>query len=84
MTITLSDQTRMLVELRMKEFGISDPEALLQTAVRNLKPADVVDYDDLDPEIRAAIEAGEEEYRQGLARPWEEVRKELQARFVRR
>ncbi len=83
MAITLSAEIEKLIESRMRELGIDDSETFLAAAVQNYDP-EIYDYDDLDDETRAAIEKGQSEIDQGLGIPWEEVRKELFAKFVKK
>jgi predicted transcriptional regulator len=42
------------------------------------------DFDDLDPETRAAIAEGLAEADRGEGRAWEDVREEIRARFIRK
>lgn len=84
MTITISPETQKLLEAQMKKGNFSDPDAVLRIALQTLEQAQGCDYEDLDPETRAAIEKAEAQYERGEARPWEEVREELRTRFIKR
>jgi hypothetical protein len=54
MTITFSDQTRSIIESRMKELGFDEADDLVQMAVQsfNIRP---IEYEEMDEETRAAI-----------------------------
>ena len=80
-TITVSDQTRSLFDAEMSRAGIADADQMLQLALRSLHGTRGEDYEDLDDDTRAAIEAAEAEHQQGLGRPLSEVRAELEAEF---
>ena len=77
MTITLSDQTQSLMESRMKQFGMTDPDELVFTALQLLDGHHEVAIDELDEETRAALEEADAE--EGL--PWEQVREELKQKY---
>jgi predicted transcriptional regulator len=83
MAMTLSPEIEKLIAYRMKELGIDDSELFLAAAVQNYEPQ-VYDYDDLDAETKEAIEQGQSEIDRGLGIPWEDVRKELFEKFVKK
>jgi Arc/MetJ-type ribon-helix-helix transcriptional regulator len=84
MNISLSPQTQKLLEEQMRKGRFATPDEAMQTALRALDGSTGEDYADLDSETRDAIEQAEAEYDRGEGRPWEEVREELLARFVKR
>ena len=84
MTISLTTETQRLIEERMKRAGFASADELVRVALQTLDQVRGDDYDELDAETRAAIEQGEAEYERGEGRPWEEVREELRARFIKK
>jgi hypothetical protein len=77
MTITLSDQTKVLMESRMKEFGMTDPDEIMFTALQLLHGHPEVATDELDVETRAEIEEAEKQ----PDIPWEVVRDQLKKEY---
>jgi acyl-CoA reductase-like NAD-dependent aldehyde dehydrogenase len=53
-------------------------------ALQSLDPVRGEDYEELDPQTRAAIEEAEAQFERGEGRPWEEVREALRAKFLRK
>jgi Arc/MetJ-type ribon-helix-helix transcriptional regulator len=84
MTINISPQTQKLLEEQMKKGNFSDPDDVLRIALQTLEQTQGTPYEDLDPDTRAAIEEAEAEFQRGEARPWEEVKAEIRARFIKR
>ncbi len=82
--VSLSAETQRLIEQRMKETGVSTPDELVQVALQTLHQVRGEDFGDLDGETQAAIEEGLAQADRGETRPWEEVREELRARFIKR
>jgi predicted transcriptional regulator len=83
MAITLSAETEKLIEVQMKQAGLDTADELVRLALRTLEQVRGDDFDALEPETQAAIEAGLAEADRGEGRPWEEVREELRARFIK-
>lgn len=83
MAIILSADTQQLIESRMKDLGFDSTDEFLRLLVQSYDVPEVLDYDDLDAETRAAIEEGEREIQQGLVKPWAEVKAELFAKYVK-
>jgi Arc/MetJ-type ribon-helix-helix transcriptional regulator len=83
MNISLSPQTENLLEEQMQKGHFSNPDDLLRIALQTLDQVQGEDFDDLDPQTRAAIEEAEAQYQRGEGRPWEQVREELRARFIK-
>jgi Arc/MetJ-type ribon-helix-helix transcriptional regulator len=83
MNITISSKTQQLLEKQMRRGSFSNPDDVLQLALETLEQTRGEDYEDLDPQTRAAIEEAEAQYERGEGRPWEEVRAELRARFIK-
>ena len=88
-TLTVSDDVFALVDARMKQGKFDTPDALLKWALADdsvgpTQTDGAETYEDLDEQARDAIEEGEAEYRAGMARPWDEVRAELAAKYVDR
>ena len=84
MKISLSPDTERLIEERMKESGLTSADEVVRLALQSLDPARGEDYEDLDPQTRAAIDEAEAQFERGEGRPWEEVREALRARFIRK
>jgi Arc/MetJ-type ribon-helix-helix transcriptional regulator len=84
MTITLSPETQKLLEERMKRGGFPDPDAVLRVALETLDQVEAEALEDLDDETIASIERGEAQASRGEGRPWEDVKAELRARFLKR
>jgi predicted transcriptional regulator len=83
MAITLSPETQRLIEERMKQTGLDTADELVRLALQTLDQVRGEDFEDLDPETQAAIEEGLAQADRGEGRPWEEVREELRARFIK-
>jgi Arc/MetJ-type ribon-helix-helix transcriptional regulator len=83
MTITLTPQTQKLVEERMKRGGFATPDDLVRIALETLDQVEGEAFEDLDDETRQAIERAEAQSARGEGRPWEDVKSELRARFLR-
>ena len=65
MGISLSPETQKLIERRMRDTGVATADDLVRIALETLDQVSGEDYDQLDPEVRAAIEEAEAEYEQG-------------------
>ena len=83
MGISLTPETQRLIEERMKRSGFASPDELVHLALQTLDQTTGEAYAELDPETRAAIEAAEAQYQRGEGRPWEDVREEIRARFIK-
>jgi len=83
MTISLSPETQKLLEERMKSGRFSNADELVRAALQTMDEFRGEDYEDLDPRTRSAIEEAEARVGCGEGRPWEEVREEIRARFIK-
>ena len=84
-TISVSDDVLELLDAKMRRGNFHSTDDLLRLALATLdEESDVETYEDLDDETRTAIEEAEAEYKAGLARPWDEVRAQLKAKFIDR
>ena len=83
MAIVLSEETQKLIEQRMRESGVDTADELVRVALQTLDQVRGEDFEDLDAETRGAIEEGLAQADRGEGRPWEEVRAELRARFIK-
>jgi len=83
MAIVLNAETQKLIEERMKETGFDNADELVRVALETLHRVRGEDFEELDLKTRAAIEEGLAEADRGEGRPWEEVREELGARFIK-
>jgi Arc/MetJ-type ribon-helix-helix transcriptional regulator len=84
MTISLSAETKKLLEEQMKKGSFSNADEVLRVALQTLDQVKGEDYEDLDPQTRAAIEEAEAQYERGKGLPWAEVREQLRARFIKK
>ena len=75
MNIVLSPRTQKLLEDQMKKGSFSSPDDLLRIALETLDQVKGENYEDLDPQTRAAIEEAEAQCDKGEDRPWESVRR---------
>jgi predicted transcriptional regulator len=80
--VSLSAETQRMIEERMKETGVGTPDELVQIALQTLRQIRGENFEDLDPATQAAIEEGLSQADRGETRPWDEVRKEIQTRFI--
>jgi Arc/MetJ-type ribon-helix-helix transcriptional regulator len=69
---SLSPKTQKLIEERVKATGAS-PDELVQVALQTLDQVQGEEYDQLDPETRAAIEEAEAQYQRGEGIPLDEA-----------
>ena len=84
MPISLKPETEKLIEERMRQAGLASADELVLVALDALDQVRAGDIDSLDAETRAALEEGLDQADRGKGRPWEEVREELRARFIRK
>ena len=80
-TIVISEATRALLDAQVSCGGFASDDEAVQFALQSMAGTRGEDYEDLDAETRADIEAGEAEHQLGLSRPFAEVRAELEAEF---
>jgi predicted transcriptional regulator len=83
MAIVLSEETQKLIEQGMKESGVATPDELVRVALQTLHQVRGEDFEDLDAGTRSAIEEGLAQADRGEGRPWEAVREEIRARFIK-
>jgi Arc/MetJ-type ribon-helix-helix transcriptional regulator len=81
MNVTLTSATQKLLEERMQQGQYSTPDDALQDALRTLRD---IEAHELDDETLAAIEDGLAQANRGEVRPWEDVREELRAKYVKK
>ena len=84
LTISLSPETQRLLEEQMKRGHYSSADELLRAALQTFDRLETFDYEDLDPQARAAIEEGEAQTERGEYRQWAEVGEEIRARFIKK
>jgi len=84
MTISLNPETQKLLEEQMKKYGYSTPDEAVRFALEKLDQEEGDEIEDLDPATQAAIAEGLAQAERGEGRPWEQVRDELRARFVKK
>jgi Flp pilus assembly protein TadD len=83
MGISLSLETQALIEKHMREMGVASADELVRVALQTLHQTRGEDFEDLDAETRVALEEGLNQADRGETRPWEDVRAELRARFIK-
>ncbi len=83
MHISLDPETQKLLEEQMKKHGCNSPEDTVRVALEKLDQEEAEFVEDLPADAQAAIEEGLSQAARGEGRPWEEVRAELQNRFIR-
>jgi len=83
MTISLSPETQRLLEAQMKKHGYASPDETVRIALERLERDGSEFLEDLDDETQAAIQEGLAQADRGEGRPWEEVREEIRARFIK-
>ena len=83
MTISLSPETQKLLEEQMKKHGYASADEAVRTALERLNQEDSEYIEDLDEETQVAIQEGLAQSERGEGRPWEQVREEIRARFIK-
>jgi hypothetical protein len=83
MPITLSPQTQKLIEKRMKDCGCSSADELVQKALASFDEVQGEEYDQLDPETRAAIEEADAQSARGEGIPLGEAFAKLRAKHLK-
>lgn len=83
MTISLSPETQKLLEEHMRRGGYASPDDVVRLALHALTGVEGDTIEELDEETQAAIERAEAESVRGEGRPWEQVRDELRARYLK-
>lgn len=83
MNISLGPETQRLLEEQMKKHGYATPEDAVRVALERMDQEVGETFEEMDAETRSAIEEGIAQAERGEVRPWDEVRGELRARFVK-
>lgn len=83
MSITLTPETQKLLEDRMKKGDYATPDDLVRAALQTLDDVEGEAYEDLDQDTREAIERAEAQAARGEGRPWDDVKAEFRARFLK-
>ena len=83
MTISLTPVTQKLLEEQMKKYGYANADEAVRIALEKLDQEEGEFVEDMDPETQASIEEGLAQADRGEGRPWEEVREEIRARFIK-
>lgn len=81
MTVSLSPESQKFVDDQVKAGRYRSAEEVVEAALVRLKQDDEVD--ELDAETLAAIDEAEAQYERGEGRPWEQVREELRAKYLK-
>lgn len=79
MGFSLSAETQRMIEERMLQGGYATPDDLVREALEFLDQAEV---EELDEETLDAIDEAEEGVERGEFQPWDEVEKELRAKYL--
>jgi putative addiction module CopG family antidote len=83
MHIVLSPETQKLLEERMRSGRFASPDEAVRAALQTLGEVEGDLLEDLDPETQAAIDRADAQADRGEDWPWEEVREELRARYLK-
>ena len=83
MTISLTPETQKLLEEQMKKHGYVNADQAVRIALEKLDQEEGEYVEDMDPDTHAAIERGLAQADRGEGRPWEQVREEIRARFIK-
>jgi len=81
MNVTLTPESQKLLELQLKKGNFSSAEKAVHFALEALDQVRGDDIEDLDRETQAAIERAFAQSARGEGRSWEEVRRELSAKY---
>jgi|SRR5690242_813828 len=84
MNVVLSPQTQTLLEERMRKNGYSNPDDAVRAALETLNEVEAASVGPLDSQTIAAIEEGEAQLDRGEGRSWEELKAELQGKYLRK
>ena len=79
MTITLSAQTKKLLEERMRSGAYGSEDELVHAALHALNE---LEGRALDDEVLDAIDRAEDEIERGEVRDWNDVRDQVRAKFL--
>jgi Arc/MetJ-type ribon-helix-helix transcriptional regulator len=82
MNFILNPETQRLIEEHMKRGGYATADDVVRVALQTLDQIENDPIESLDPDTLAAIERAEAQSARGEGRPWEEVRAELQAKYL--
>jgi len=83
MTISLSATTQKLLEEQMRKHGYTSADDAVRVALEKMDQEAGECIEDLDAETQAAIKQGIAQAERGAGRPWDEVREEIRARFIK-
>lgn len=83
MNISLTPETQKLLEEQMKRGGYATADDVVRLALETLHQTEGDPLESLDPGTLAAIERAEAQSARGEGRPWEEVRSQLQEKYLR-
>lgn len=83
MNISLTPATQRLLEEEMARRGYRTADDAVRVALERMRQDETKFIEDLDPETQAAIEEGLAQAERGEGRPWEDVREEIRARFIK-
>jgi putative addiction module CopG family antidote len=78
MDVSLSEETRKLIEERVRRGGFSSADELVKAA---LKSFEELEWEPLSEEVLDAIDEAEAQVERGEVRDWSEVREELLAKY---
>ena len=82
MDVQLKPDLRQFIDEQVKAGRYHSSDDAINAAVARMQAEDELLGQDLDDEDLAAIEEGLAQLNRGEGRPWEDVRKELKARYL--
>jgi len=82
MTISLTPETQKLLDSQMKKGNFSTPDDAVRLALVTLDQVRGENIEDLDTETQEALGRAFAQSARGEGRPWEEVRRELTAKYL--
>ena len=80
MTITLSPETRKLLEAKLNSGSYQSADDVVRAALEALTE---LEAQGLDDDALAAIDHAEDEIDRGLVHEWEDVREQVRDRFLK-
>jgi putative addiction module CopG family antidote len=80
MNLSLNPDVQRFIEEKVRAGQFATPEDVVHTAIARLQSDEAIELDD---EELAAIEEGLAQADRGEGRPWEQVREELRAKYLK-
>jgi Arc/MetJ-type ribon-helix-helix transcriptional regulator len=80
MNLSLNADVQRFIEEKVRAGQFATPEDVVHTAIARLQSDEAIELDD---DELAAIEEGLAQADRGEGRPWEQVREELRAKYLK-